>query len=252
MTSFTLTLSGDSTDFTTYLAPPINLDSDQKYEAAFLSLETYNSMPNVTTENNKFKYSIDNGVTWKIITLPVDAYEFSQIGDEIQRQMIGNGDYNKNDDNNRFYIKFSIYRLSSMIEILHPDYKIDFGVQDSIGSTLGFHDEILSHGSHKSPKIVDINKVNSVLVNVDFIRGSYVSLPNQTCIQIPCIYNFSPKVGPGYKINERPNPTLVFYPLNSHTLYSVRLWLTDQNDKPINLQGERVTVKILIREKYKK
>ena len=62
MTSFTLTLSGDSTDFTTYLAPPINLESDQKYEAAFLSLETYNSMPNVTTENNKFKYSIDNGV----------------------------------------------------------------------------------------------------------------------------------------------------------------------------------------------
>src|SRR5277367_4833303 len=45
-------------------------------------------------------YCIDNGVTWKIITLPVDAYEFSQIGDKIQRQMIGNGDYNKNDDNN--------------------------------------------------------------------------------------------------------------------------------------------------------
>ena len=128
MTSFTLTLSGNSTDFTTYLTPPINLDSSQKYEAAFLSLETYNSIPNVTIENNKFKYS-DNGVTWKIITLPVHAYEFSQIGDEIQRQMIGNGDYNKNDDSNdRFYIKFSICRLSSMIDILHSDYKIDFGV----------------------------------------------------------------------------------------------------------------------------
>ena len=109
MKSLTLTLSGDSTDFTTYLAPAINLDSCQKYEAAFLSLETYNSIPNVTTENNKFKYSVDNGVTWKIITLPVDAYEFSQIGDEIQRQMIANGDYNRNDDNSdRFYITFSI------------------------------------------------------------------------------------------------------------------------------------------------
>lgn len=249
MKSLTLTLSGDSTDFTTYLAPAINLDSCQKYEAAFLSLETYNSIPNVTTENNKFKYSVDNGVTWKIITLPVDAYEFRQIGDEIQRQMIGNGDYNRNDDNSdRFYITFSIYRLSSMIEILHPDYKIDFGVLDSIGSTLGFHDEILSHGSHKSPKIVDINKVNCILVNVDFVSGSYVSLPNQICTQLPCIYNFSPKVGPGYKINERPNPTLVFYPLNSNKLNSVRLWLTDQNDKPISLQGERVTVKILIRK----
>ena len=186
MNSFTLTLSSDSTDFTTYLTPPINLVSCQKYEAAFLSLETYNSMPNVTVENNKFKYSVDNGVTWKIITLPVDAYEFSQIGDEIQRQMIGNGDYNKNDDSNdRFYIKFSIYRLSSMVEILHSDYKIDFGILHSIGSTLGFNDEILSRGSHKSPKIVDINKVNSILVNVDFISGSYVSMPNQMCIQLP-------------------------------------------------------------------
>jgi len=142
--------------------------------------------------------------------------------------------------------------LSSMIEILHSDYKIDFGVLNSIGAALGFNDEILSHGSHKSPKIVDINKVNSILVNVDFIRGSYVSIPNQTCIQLPCIYNFSPKVGPGYKIDERPNPTLVFYPLNSNNLNSVRLWLTDQNNQPISLQGERVTVKVLIRESNKK
>ena len=249
MTTFTLTLSSDTTDFTTYLTPPLNLNPCQKYEAAFLSLETYNSIPNITKENNKFKYSVDNGTTWKIITLPVDAYEFSQIADEIQKQMIENGDYNPNtDSNSRFYINFSIYRLSSMVEVLHSDYKIDFGVKNSVGSTLGFNDEILTRGSHKSPKIVDINKVNSILVNVDFICGSYVSIPNQTCVQLPSIYNFSPQVGPGYKINERPNPTLVFYPVTSSNVSSVRLWLTDQNNKPIDLQGERITVKIIIRE----
>lgn len=251
MTSFTLTLSSSDTDFTTYLAPPINLDPCKKYEAAFISLETYNSIPNITENNNIFKYSIDKGETWKIITLPPDAYEFTQIGDEIKRQMIENGDYNKEvDSSNRFYITFSICRLSSMIEILHSHYKVDFGVKDSIGSTLGFSNEILSFGSYKSPKIVDINQVNSILINVDFISGSYVSMPNQTCLQSPSIYNFSPKVGPGFKINERPNPTLIFYPVTcSNIISSVRLWLTDQNNKPINLQGERITVKILIKEK---
>src|SRR5579863_9908990 len=163
MRSSTLTLTGNTTDFTTSFQPPLKLDPKKEYEAAFLSLETYNSIPSITENNNVFKYSTDIGNTWKIIKLPVDAYEYTQIADEIQRQMTENDDFKRESPEGKtsFYINFSICRLSSLIEITNPTYRIDFGVENSIGSRLGFNDEILSHGIHKSPNIVNITNINS-------------------------------------------------------------------------------------------
>ena len=243
MKSTTLTLSGNTTDFTMSFHPPIKLDPKKEFEAAFLSLETYNSIPNITENNNTFKYYTDDGNAWKIIKLPTDAYEYTQIADEIQRQMVENNDFDSNETKNDFYINFSICRLFSLIEIKNPRYKIDFGVEYSIGPTLGFNNEILAQGIHKSPKIVDITNINSILINVDFIEGGYV---NQAGSQ--SIHNFSPKVGPGYKIFEQPSPELIFYRVSKDFIPDVRVWLTDQNQNVINLQGERITVRILIRE----
>ena len=217
-------------------------------------METYNSIPNITENNNTFKYSTDNGSTWKIIKLPTDAYEYTQIADEIQRQMIENNDFESSETKNDFYIYFSICRLSSLIKIKNPRYKIDFGVEYSIGPTLGFSNEIstfgeaeqssvLAQGIHKSPKIVNITNINSILINVDFIEGGYVNKSYSHSI-----HNFSPKVGPGYKIFEQPSPELIFYRVSKDFIPDVRVWLTDQDQNVINLQGERITVRILIRE----
>ena len=74
-----LTLSSNTTDFTTTLNPPIFLGTNKKYEAAFLSLYTYNSIPNITEINNKFKYSRDKGVSWKTITFDKGAYSIEGI-----------------------------------------------------------------------------------------------------------------------------------------------------------------------------
>ena len=53
-TSFILT--GNTSDFTTTFNA-INLDENKQYEAALLSLDTYNSIPNITEgKNNTFKY----------------------------------------------------------------------------------------------------------------------------------------------------------------------------------------------------
>ena len=60
---------------------------------------------------------------------------------------------------------------------------------------------------------------------------------------------FYPGVGPGYKIKERPQPELIFYPINSHYINHVRVWLTDQDNNLIDFQGERITLRIVIRKK---
>src|SRR6478609_12059719 len=107
MSSFTITLSDKKTDLTFNLLPPIHLNPNKKHEAALLSINLYNSIPNITDENNKFKYSADNRQTWKIITLNRGSYEIQAINDEIQRVMVINGDFNTATDNKEFYISLS-------------------------------------------------------------------------------------------------------------------------------------------------
>ena len=242
-----LTLSDNSTDFTKHLHSPITLDSDKNYEVAFLSLHTYNSLPNITEANNKFKYSNDKGKTWKIITLSKGAYEFDEINALIQREMQANGDYDKT--NEKYYIDLDYYKptFKTILDISNEDYMVDFGIENSIGSTLGFTNKkyCRSYGIHQSPNIIDIEKVNSILVHCDLVIGSYVN-SNKSNV----MYNFTQKVSPGYKIIERPSPELIFLPVVSRPdIQSIRLWLTDQDNKPIDLMGEKITIDILIREK---
>ena len=237
-----LTFSSNTTDFTTQYDDAIQLNKHKKYEAAFFLLETFNTIPNITNKNNNFTYSTDNGKTWKSIKLRKEAYEIDQINDEIQRQMVESGDYNT--ENDSMYINISIFAsLLSAIEISHPSYKIKFDVENSIGSLLGFDRELLSVGYHISPNILNITPITSIYVNCDIIHGTYVNGRRSKVI-----HSFSPNVGPGYKICEKPQPGLVFCLINLSEINSIRIWLTDEENNPINLQGQEITIRILIRE----
>ena len=50
-------------------------------------------------------------------------------------------------------------------------------------------------GFHESENVVNILSINSILVNIDIISGSYVNGTTKNTI-----YSFFPKVSPGYKI----------------------------------------------------
>jgi len=236
MTSFIL--SGNTSDFVTW-HESVMLDPNKEYEAALLSLDTYNSITNITAnKNNVLKYSTDDGITWKTITLNTGAYELQAINNEIKRQIISNGD-----DESAINITANISRLTSIINIDNPRYKVDFSVDNSLGSVLGFNKVTIGHGYNESANIVNIMQVNSILVNIDIIMGSYVNGS-----QSPTLYSFYPNVSPGYKIVERPNPSLIYYPLSRHDISRMRVWLTDQNGDLIDLRGEVITMRIHVRE----
>ena len=86
-------------------------------------------------------------------------------------------------------------------------------------------------------------KINSILVNIDIISGSYLN-----GVQHPVIYSFFPGIGPGRKIIERPNPSLIYYPLNRYFIDKIRVWITDHNNKLMDLSLETLIVGIEIRE----
>ena len=240
----TYIMSGMKSDFTTKYSPPISLDDSKQHEAALLSIDLFNSIPNITNLNNVLRYSKDDGNSWVNIELDTGSYELSAINNEIQRLMAINGDYDHTADN-PYYITITanLSELKSIVHISNDSYKIDFSVPNSIGSVLGFTNEIIGKGYNESPNIVNIIQVNSILVNLDIISGSYVNGSAS-----PTIHSFYPNVSPGYKIVERPSPSLVFYPVSRNEINSMRVWLTDQNNDSIDLRGEQITVRICIRE----
>ena len=63
------------------------LDPNSKYEIALVNLETYYSFPNVSVDNNLFKYSADNGRTWNTVLIPEGSYELDDINSAISLQM---------------------------------------------------------------------------------------------------------------------------------------------------------------------
>ena len=57
----TYIMSGIKSDFTTNYSTPISLDDSRQYEAALLSIDLFNSIPNITSLNNVLRYSKDGG-----------------------------------------------------------------------------------------------------------------------------------------------------------------------------------------------
>ena len=75
--------------------------------------------------------------------------------------MANNGDYDQNADNPYFItITANLSELKSIVHISNENYKIDFSVPNSIGSVLGFTNEIIGRGYNESPNIVNIIQVN--------------------------------------------------------------------------------------------
>ena len=230
-----------SPEMFTYRFPtPIEFP-DYNYEIGLVNFESWYSFANVTPTNYLFKYSVDDGNTWKLITIETGAYQIESINDEIQRLMKENGDWDQ--ASNAFYVNISANTstLKSIIDITNDEYKIDFTISNSLRSILGFDSVILSKGHNIPDNIVNIIDFNSIFVNCDCIRESYIN-----GFQYPVMYSFGPKVSPGYRIVENP-VNLVYLPLTRKTLSEFSIWITDQDGRPIDFRGENITCRFHIR-----
>ena len=59
--------------------------------------------------------------------------------------------------------------------ILDEDYQVDFNHQNSLAKVLGFSSALYMGGFHESENVINILSINSILVNIDIISGSYVN-----------------------------------------------------------------------------
>lgn len=239
--SLQVVVNNNKTRFKTRFNPPIQLDKKKKYKIALVNLETYYSFPNIDASSNYFRYSNDSGTTWFEINVPEGSYGIDDINDTIQQKMRQNGHYDSANEEYYITISANTNTLKSVL-ILDNNYQVDFRQPKSISSVLGFNNSIYTLGFQESENVVNILSINSLLVNIDIISGSYVNGASQNTI-----YSFFPNVSPGYKIVESP-VNLVYLPITMDTIHSLETSLTDQNGRLLNLRGENLTIRFHISE----
>ena len=214
-----------------------------------VTLEKYYNFPNLSDENNVFRYSpgfIEVGRgdeddstrqrQWVEVQISEGSYDLIDIAETIKIVMKGNG---HNDESIK--ITANTNTLKSVLEI-QDDLQVDFRARNLISSVLGFRYQVYEEGIHESQNVVNILSINSILVNVDVMGGSYVNGRTQNTI-----YSFFPNVSPGYKIVENPR-NLVCLPVILDKINKTEKVVTDQNGKQLNLCGKNLIIRYHLRE----
>jgi len=189
-TSTQIVVSENSIKIKTTFNPPLKLDRTWKYEMALVYLKTYYSFPNLSDENKVFRYSPgfievsgkgeedDSTWQWQWVKVQIaeGSYDLIDIAETIKIAMKRNG---HNDESVKTTANTNT--LTSVLEI-QDDFRVDFRARNSISSFLGFRNQVYKEGIQESDSVVNILSINSILVNVNVIGGSYVNGRTQNTI----------------------------------------------------------------------
>ena len=118
-------------------------------------------------------------------------------------------------------------------------------MKNSLSTVLGFESKTYDHRKEPwiSEKIVNILSVNSILIHCDMISGSMVD-----GVKSPVIYNYSPNVMPGSKIVGDPVKP-IYLPVSKDVINELNIWVTDQENRLLDLQGEKIVLTFHMRER---
>lgn len=228
--SFMLTLSGASSVLEAQYFPPIELSPAKDYVLGLVELLTFNSIPNIDEECNKFYIRRHGESKDEIITIPTGSYELEDIESYLKKTIPKDVTISLKANNNELHSEI----MCNQIVNFHP--------KDSIGRLLGFKRNFLSRGvTHKSELPVAILKVNALRVECNITTGAYINGH-----RAHTIHEFFPTVPPGYKIVEVP-ANVIYLPTTVQTIHHLQLRVVDQDGRRVNFRGETITIRLHIK-----
>ena len=236
-----------SQDFSISFSPPLILGNDL-YELALNKAFIWYSFYNISPEynNTTSSYSPDNGVTYKPLNILPGQYSIEQLNDRIHSIMKANGDYTVTVNGDVYDINITADFSTLKIQIsISNNYRLDLTGSD-LNLLLGF-DKIIVTSTQLGSRVANINNgVNSIKISCDILTGSYDNSANSNVL-----YSFSPTSSPGSQIVVDVN-NLIFIPvIPARTISSIRMTITDQSGRILDLQNEPVSYFLYMRKVQK-
>ena len=167
--SRSFTFSDTNTNKIYYLDQPLNLNEEYVFTLKLDRFLAWETVVNIDNTKNILKYSPDNGVNWRDITISKGIRSISFINELFKEQMKNNGHYNS--AQNTYYINFETDKSSNRVLLkISNNYKVNFNIQNSINIIFGFEKQIYSNGTHVAGNAADITSSEAINVIIDLIE----------------------------------------------------------------------------------
>lgn len=213
MTSFTLTLSGNSSTLAAEYFPPIELDRNSSYTCCLVDFQSYNSLPNITHFNNKL-YIEERGAT----KLPAGRYskkefpklvnalktakhrytrEAEQKFDEVLRKFGSGGDVDLPNDILHKYVDYYTYTIPPGSYEFDDIVKYFEKVVPHVKISLDKHTNMCTIESTENNRFIDFTKRDSIRhilgfgdrvlePNIEHVGDRTINITNINAIRIDC------------------------------------------------------------------
>lgn len=220
--STTITANSNKSNFEIRFPIPLILDNNLNYELGLSWFSCYNTIFNITNENNK--YNIDD----KQFKIVPGANEIKEINNMLNSDVLEIKPY---------------LNTSKCLLIIKKDSILKFNDKSFFHTVLGFEVKDYIKGSHISKDIIQITNISTINIICDLIDGSY-----NNGVQSNILYSFPVNTVPfGYKLIERMyNPA--YLPVTRKMIDNIRIKIEDENGNEINFNGEEISIYLHLRQ----
>lgn len=233
------------------LNTPLNLDPKLLYTLRLESFNGWESAVNVTTKNNTFRYSYDNGSNWITIRLSTGLYTISNIDTIMHQTMKQNNHFlaGSSSSTDTYYINFYVDENQNRVFMkLTNNYQVDFSISD-LYLIFGFNKQIYSEQNINiyAPNIGKISNSLQLLISCDLVTPSqYVDVDGKikSCRYISSFPLFLNQANSRLIIRD-PNPTKFTVDRNKYNTDSFSLDLVNENLELIDFNGETSNITLV-------
>ena len=242
--NFEFIIRGRGSDISTKFSQPIVIPT-HAYEAkiGLKGFVAYNTIPNITeNQNNKLRIKTPDNESYFDVSFDTGSYEIVSINSQLHQFIAEKYPKLKNVAED-FKLIGNDATGKAEFHFQRDGFGVDFDIQGSMHGLLGFKkkDKFENRGRFIAENIVDICPVTQLIFNTNVTESNYINGQ-----ETPFIYNTSIDVPPGYRMM-REIHNISYKNLTINQISVIRVWITDQLGRPVNLRGDELLVTLSLK-----